>query len=46
MVGVCLTVIGLFKVIFQIKAVDTLGDDFLSLDALLFCSRARSHTGA
>ena len=36
MVGVCLTVIGLFKVIFQLKAVSTLGDDLLSVDALLF----------
>ena len=36
MVGVCLTVIGLFKVVFQFKSVSTLGDDLLSVDALLF----------
>jgi hypothetical protein len=36
MIGVCLTVIGLFKVILQIKILNTLGDDLLSVDALLF----------
>lgn len=36
MVGVCLTVIGLFKVVFQLKATSTIGDDLLFFDALLF----------
>lgn len=36
MVGVCLTVIGLFKVVTTLKAVDTLGDDLLVLDAFVF----------
>lgn len=36
MVGVCLTVIGLFRVVAQLKSVGTLADDFLSIDAMLF----------
>lgn len=36
MVGICLTVIGFFKVLFQMKAIGTLGDDLLAVDALLF----------
>lgn len=36
LVGVCLTVIGLFKVIVQLKSISTWGDDLLSVDALLF----------
>src|ERR1700740_1394826 len=36
LVGVCLTVIGLFRVILQLKSVGTLADNFLSIDALLF----------
>ena len=36
MVGVCLTVIGIFKIILHQKAFDTFGDDILSVDALLF----------
>lgn len=43
MAGVCLTVLRLFKVIFQLRAVSTLGDGLLSVDALLFplaCVRA------
>lgn len=36
MVGVCLTVIGLFKVVTSVKQVSTLGDDLLALDGLLF----------
>ncbi len=36
MVGVCLTVIGLFKVVTTVKQVSTLGDDLLALDALFF----------
>jgi hypothetical protein len=36
MVGVCLTVIGLFRVIAGSAKIDTLGDDLLALDAFLF----------
>lgn len=36
MVGACLTVIGLFRVITALKSVDSLGDDLLVLDAFLF----------
>jgi hypothetical protein len=36
MVGVCLTVIGLIRVVIAIRKVDTLADDLLSVDALLF----------
>ncbi len=36
MVGVCLTVIGLFKVVTSAKSVSSAGDDLLALDALLF----------
>ncbi len=36
MVGVCLTVIGIIRVIIATQKVDTLADDFLSLDAVLF----------
>jgi hypothetical protein len=39
MVGVCLTVIGLIRVIISTRKIDTLADDLLSLDALFFlCS--------
>ncbi len=39
MVGVCLTVIGLIRVVISVKQVDTLADDFLAIDALFFlCS--------
>ena len=36
MVGVCLTVIGLLRVVITIRKVDTLADDLLALDAVLF----------
>ena len=36
MVGVCLTVIGLVHVVLHIKPADTLADDLLAGDALLF----------
>ena len=36
MVGVCLTVIGLFKLILQLKYGGTWADDLLFIDALLF----------
>jgi hypothetical protein len=36
MVGVCLTVIGLIRVVITLGKADTLADDFLAADALLF----------
>ena len=36
MVGVCLTVIGLIRVVLTLHAVNTVADDLLGLDALLF----------
>lgn len=36
MVGVCLTVIGLLRVFITIKKINTLADDILAIDALLF----------
>jgi hypothetical protein len=36
MVGVCLTVIGLIRVVITLGPADTLADDFLPADALLF----------
>ena len=36
MVGVCLTVIGLVRVVITLGKADTLADDFLASDALLF----------
>src|SRR5438105_13034636 len=36
MVGVCLTVIGLIRVVITLGTADTLTDDFLAADALLF----------
>ena len=36
MVGVCLTVIGLIRVVITLGRADTLADDFLAVDALLF----------
>src|SRR5262245_35323463 len=36
MVGVCLTVIGLIRVVITLGRGDTLADDFLAADALLF----------
>ena len=36
MVGVCLTVIGLLRVVITLRKVDTFGDDLLSFDAILF----------
>ena len=36
MVGVCLTVIGLVRVVITLGTVDTLTDDCLAIDALLF----------
>jgi uncharacterized membrane protein len=36
MVGVCLTVIGLFRLITALKNINTLADDLLVLDAIAF----------
>lgn len=36
LVGVCLTVIGLFQIVRQLRAIDRLADDLLALDALAF----------
>ncbi len=36
MVGVCLTVIGLIRVVITIGKIDTLADNLLAVDALLF----------
>jgi ABC-type xylose transport system permease subunit len=38
MVGVCLTVIGLIRIVITLQSADTLADDLLSVDALLFVS--------
>ena len=36
MVGVCLTVIGLIRVVITLGKIDTIADDLLAADALLF----------
>jgi hypothetical protein len=36
MLGVCLTVIGLIRIVITIKNIDTLADDILAIDAILF----------
>ena len=36
MVGVCLTVIGLIRIVITLRKVDTLADDLLAGDALLY----------
>lgn len=36
MVGVCLTVIGLIRIVITVGKVDTLADDILAFNALLF----------
>ena len=36
MVGVCLTVIGLLRVIIAIRKFDTIADDILAMDAVVF----------
>ena len=36
MVGVCVTVIGLFRISNRMKGISTIGDDVLALDAFLF----------
>lgn len=36
MIGVCLTIIGISKAVFYFKQIETITDDLLSVDALLF----------
>ncbi len=36
MVGVCLTVIGLIRVVITLRKADTIADDLLAIDAVLF----------
>ena len=36
MVGVCLTVIGLIRVVITLRKADTIADDLLAMDAVLF----------
>ncbi|HTQ37710.1 MAG TPA: hypothetical protein VMJ32_01710 [Pirellulales bacterium] len=36
MVGVCLTVIGLIRIVITLQKVNTLADDFLGIDAIIF----------
>ncbi|MGH8091961.1 MAG: hypothetical protein ACREIF_00610 [Chthoniobacterales bacterium] len=36
MVGVCLTVIGLLRVVITLRKTDTFADDLLAMDAMLF----------
>lgn len=36
LVGVCLTVIGIFRAIGELKSFSTLGDNILAIDALIF----------
>ena len=36
MVGVCLTVIGIMRMVITVQREDTLADDFLAIDAVLF----------
>lgn len=36
MVGVCLTVIGLVRIVIAVRKADTLADDLLAVDAVLF----------
>src|ERR1041385_5599467 len=36
MVGVCLTVIGLIRIVISIRKIDTLADDLLAADAMIF----------
>ena len=35
-VGVCLTVIGIMRIVINAQKVDSLADDFLAVDAVLF----------
>jgi hypothetical protein len=42
MVGVCLTVIGLLRVVISIRKADTFADDLLAMDAVLFLTSCLS----
>jgi uncharacterized membrane protein len=42
MVGVCLTVIGIIRVVISIRKADTLADDLLAADAVLFLASCLS----
>src|SRR4051794_18259454 len=46
MVGVCLTVIGLIRIVITIQEADTLADNLLSFDALLFLTSCGLSYGA
>jgi branched-subunit amino acid permease len=46
MVGVCLTVIGLIRVVITLGRADTLADDLLACDALLFLTSCLLSYGA
>ena len=36
LVGVCLTVIGLFRVVFELKNINSIADNLMAIDALVF----------
>jgi hypothetical protein len=36
LVGVCLTVIGLFRVVFELKNIDSIADNLMAVDSLVF----------
>jgi hypothetical protein len=36
LVGVCLTVIGLFRVVFEVKNINSIADNLMAMDALVF----------
>lgn len=38
LVGVCLTVIGLFRVVFELNKINTIADNLIAIDALVFLS--------
>ena len=42
MVGVCLTVIGLVRIVISFQKIDTIADDLLAADALLFLTSCLS----
>jgi hypothetical protein len=46
MVGVCLTVIGLLRVVISIRKADTIADDILAINAVLFLIACLSSYGA
>ena len=46
MVGVCLTVIGLFRVVTELKVINSIGDDLLVVDASAFLTSCILSYGA